>query len=70
MDNTKNKVIITEEERDSLKELPLTLKFNKVDHKLGIAPYFRECLRLTLKAKEPKKKNYNEWQLKPYGQYY
>lgn len=61
---------ITEEERDSLKELPLTLKFNKVDHKLGIAPYFREYLRLTLTAKEPKKKNYNEWQLKPYGQYY
>ena len=61
---------ISEEQRDSLKELPITLDFKRVDHKLGIAPYFREYLRLTLTAKEPKKKNYNEWQLKPYGQYY
>ena len=57
---------ISEEQRDSLKELPITLDFKRVDHKLGIAPYFREYLRLTLTAKEPKKKNYNEWQLKPY----
>ena len=37
---------------------------------MGIAPYFREYLRKTLQAKEPKRKNYASWQLKPYGQYY
>lgn len=37
---------ITQQEFDSLKQLPLSLKFNRVDHKEGIAPYFREILRL------------------------
>ena len=37
-------------EVDSLKQLPLTLKFNRVDHKSGPAPYFREELRRYLTA--------------------
>ena len=61
---------ITKEECDSLKQLPIELDYHRVDHKLGIAPYFREYLRKTLQAKEPKRKNYASWQLKPYGQYY
>ena len=61
---------ITQTECDSLKQLPITLNYHRVDHKLGIAPYFREYLRKTLQAKEPKRKNYASWQLKPYGQYY
>ncbi len=61
---------ITEEEYDSLTQIPLTLNFHKVDHKLGMAPYFREYLRKMLTAKEPKRSNYAEWQLKPYQQYY
>ncbi len=61
---------ITQAECDSLKQLPITLNYHRVDHKLGIAPYFREYLRKTLQAKEPKRKNYASWQLKPYGQYY
>ncbi|MDR0428131.1 MAG: transglycosylase domain-containing protein [Dysgonamonadaceae bacterium] len=44
---------ITKAERDSLKALPLVTHYNKVDHKEGIAPYFREYLRLTMTAKEP-----------------
>ena len=62
--------LITKEECDSLKQLPIKLDYHRVDHKLGIAPYFREYLRKTLQAKEPKRKNYASWQLKPYGQYY
>ena len=62
--------LITEAEFDSLKQLPIKLDYHRVDHKLGIAPYFREYLRKTLQAKEPKRKNYASWQLKPYGQYY
>ena len=61
---------ITQAECDSLRQLPIELDYHRVDHKLGIAPYFREYLRKTLQAKEPKRKNYASWQLKPYGQYY
>ena len=61
---------ITTEECDSLKQLPITLDYHRVDHKLGLAPYFREYLRKSLNAKEPIKKNYAKWQLEPYGQYY
>lgn len=61
---------ITKEERDSLKQLPLVLNFHKVDHKLGMAPYFREYLRRMLTAKEPDRDDYASWQLKPYQQYY
>ena len=39
---------LTKAERDSLQALPLTLKFQPVDHKDGLATYFREYLRLSL----------------------
>ena len=45
--------MITKAERDSLKELPLVLDYHKVDHKEGLAPYFREELRRMLTAKKP-----------------
>lgn len=53
---------ITREQFDSLKALPLTLKYQKVDHKLGPAAYFREYLRIMLTAKEPKRGDYASWQ--------
>ncbi len=40
--------LITEAEKDSLKQLPLELNYQEVDHKIGRAPYFRETLRLKL----------------------
>ena len=52
---------IDEATRDSIAELPLELHFSSVDHKQGIAPYFREYLRVTLTAKEPKESDYSEW---------
>ena len=52
---------ITQEVCDSLKALPGELKYQSVDHKQGLAPYFREYLRQVLTAKEPKKSNYSEW---------
>ena len=57
---------ITSEQYDSLKLLPLTLNYKKADHKLGLAPYFREYLRLTLTAKEPKRSDYASWQDQKY----
>ncbi|MDO9154111.1 MAG: transglycosylase domain-containing protein [Paludibacter sp.] len=53
---------ITDEQFDSLKNLPLTLKYQKADHKNGLAPYFREYLRMLLTAKEPVRSNYASWQ--------
>ncbi|MDE7393602.1 MAG: transglycosylase domain-containing protein, partial [Muribaculaceae bacterium] len=50
---------LTEAEVDSLKALPLGLDFHRVDHKDGIAPYFREELRLRLTAKKPVRSDYS-----------
>ncbi len=41
--------MINQLEFDSLKALPLALNYQRVDHKLGTAPYFREVLRAELK---------------------
>jgi penicillin-binding protein 1A len=47
---------------DSLTALPLTLHFTRIDHKEGLAPYFREYLRMVMTAKKPERKNYAAWQ--------
>jgi len=49
---------ITEQMKDSLMKLPLKLNYQQVDHKLGLATYFREYLRMALIAKEPIRENY------------
>ena len=53
--------LVTEAECDSLCALPLEVKFTKVDHKDGIAPYFREAVRLMMQAKEPRRGDYPDW---------
>ncbi|MDE5810455.1 MAG: penicillin-binding protein [Muribaculaceae bacterium] len=58
--------MITEEELDSLKEIPLKLDFHRVDHKDGPAPYFREELRRYLTAKRPVRSNYFKWEYQKY----
>ncbi|MGL4779309.1 MAG: transglycosylase domain-containing protein [Bacteroidales bacterium] len=57
---------ITKEQRDSLQQLPLTLRYHKVDHKEGIAAYFRERLRLMMVAPKPEKSRYRGWQQQQY----
>lgn len=57
---------ITKEQLDSLKNLPLTLNFHKVDHKEGPAPYFREELRRMLRAKRPTLSDYRQWEYQKY----
>lgn len=52
---------ITTQERDSVKALPLGLDYNKVDYRSGIAPYFREYLRLTMTATKPAREKYPSW---------
>lgn len=53
--------MLTSAELDSLTALPLTLDFKRVDHKDGLAPYFREELRHLLTAKKPERSNYPSW---------
>lgn len=57
---------LTETERDSLQALPIELHYSSVDHKQGMAPYFREYLRNVLTAKEPKESHYSEWNKQQY----
>ncbi len=54
--------MLTRAELDSLSALPLTLNFHRVDHKDGIAPYFREELRRMLRAQKPEWSNYHSWE--------
>ncbi|MCD7972317.1 MAG: transglycosylase domain-containing protein [Candidatus Azobacteroides sp.] len=59
-------LINSQAELDSLKKLPLEINFHKVDHKDGIAAYFREYLRMMMTAPEPRKSNYLDWQQQKY----
>ena len=53
---------LNKSESDSIKNLPLLLDYKRVDHKEGLAPYFREYLRKVLSAKKPVKSDYADWQ--------
>lgn len=55
LDQMRKAGYLTDAEADSLKALPLVLKYRRVDHKEGLATYFREYLRGVMTAKEPKR---------------
>lgn len=57
---------LTEAQCDSLQALPLELKFQPVDHKDGLATYFREYLRTMMNAHKPDRGNYRGWQMQQY----
>lgn len=58
--------MLSKAELERLKEEPLTLDFQRVDHKDGLAPYFREELRRILTAKKPKPSDYPSWDRQRY----
>lgn len=58
--------MLSQEECDSLCALPLVLDYHRVDHKDGIAPYFREAVRLMMQAKKPERGDYPEWDYQRY----
>ncbi|OAV68621.1 Penicillin-binding protein 1A [Bacteroidales bacterium Barb6XT] len=62
LDQMYNAGYLTQAQCDSLQALPLTLHFTRVDHKEGLAPYYREFLRMTLTASKPVRSNYASWQ--------
>lgn len=53
---------IDEATYDSVSALPLGLDYQRVDFKNGLAPYFREYLRITLGAQKPDRSKYASWQ--------
>ena len=67
LDQMRKAGYITQAECDSLQQLPLVLKFQPVDHKDGIATYFREYLRGVMKrTKKPVRKDYRGWQMQQF----
>ena len=58
--------IITRQQQDSLSRLPLKLNYMRVDHKEGLATYYREYLRQMLMAGEPQRSDYADWQKQKY----
>ena len=53
---------ITNAQKDSLSKIKLETTGKVVDHNTGIAPYFREYLRVYMTAKKPIRSNYRGWQ--------
>lgn len=52
---------ITNEEYQKAHDEPLALNFHRVDHKDGIATYFREFLRQYIMAQKPTLEDYPSW---------
>lgn len=57
---------ISESTCDSAQSLPMVLDYHRVDHKEGLAPYFREYLRQILVKDKPRRGNYADWQAQQY----
>lgn len=62
LDQMRKAGFLTRAEADSLKAIPINLEFQRVDHKQGLAPYFREHLRMMLTARKPVRSHYASWQ--------
>ncbi len=59
---------ITANELDSLQNIELKLNYQRVDHNLGLAPYFREYLRQVMSARKPDPKKYPKWMHQKYSE--
>ena len=53
---------LTKAECDSIQQIPITLSYQIQDHNAGVGPYFRDMLRRTMNAKEPKRSSYNQYE--------
>lgn len=66
LDQMRKADIISRQQQDSLSKLPLKLNYMRVDHKEGLATYYREYLRQILMADEPHRSDYADWQKQKY----
>lgn len=53
---------LTAQQRDSLQQIPITLSYQVQDHTAGSGLYFREMLRRTMMAQEPKRSSYSQYE--------
>ena len=53
---------LTEHQRDSIQQVPINLSYQIQDHNAGLGPYFRDMLRRTMNAKEPKRSSYAQYE--------
>ena len=49
---------LSRDEYDSISALPIVLSYQQQDHNAGTGTYFRDMLRRTMNAKEPRKSSY------------
>ncbi|MBR5660015.1 MAG: transglycosylase domain-containing protein [Bacteroidales bacterium] len=49
---------IDKAQRDSIREIPITLNYEIQDHNAGRAPYFRDMIRRVMTAKKPRRSDY------------
>lgn len=66
LDQMRKAGMLSQAEFDSISALALKLDFHRVDHKEGLAPYFREELRRYLTAKRPSQAAYPSWDHQKY----
>ncbi|MBK5195168.1 MAG: transglycosylase domain-containing protein [Proteiniphilum sp.] len=59
---------LTRQEADSLKQLPITLDFNRSNHVDIDAPYYRQHLAKMMMANKPERKNYASWQRQQFSE--
>lgn len=57
---------LTAVECDSLKNIPVELRFRVRNHREGLATYFREHLKQVLMADKPERSKYQKWQKDQY----
>ena len=53
---------LSKDQRDSLQQIPITLSYQVQDHTAGSGLYFREMLRRTMMAQEPKRSSYSQYE--------
>ena len=53
---------LTEHQKDSIQQVPINLSYQIQDHNAGLGPYFRDMLRRTMNAKEPKRSSYAQYE--------
>jgi len=47
---------------DSIRALDIVLNYSQQDHNSGLGPYFRDMIRRTMNAREPRRSNYSQYE--------
>jgi penicillin-binding protein 1A len=66
LDQMRKAGYLTQAQCDSLQSLPLKLHYHRVDHKEGLATYFREYLRIMMTAHKPIRRDYPSYDSQKY----